>query len=275
VGVIHRVPFRKRQLGRTLRELRMRAGLTQDQVARSMRCSDSTISRFENGEPPGYHPLRSLLDEYRVTGDRWDAVVAMWERATAKGWWHAFGLDDQGYVSMEDEASLVREYQLGFIPGLLQTEAYARGLFSASGTPRSRRWIDKQVAVRMRRQDRLLSEPPLELHAIIDESVFQHEVDATIMRHQVRRILDRAELPNVSVRTLPRSAGPHDGLYGTFTVLGFPDKEDPDLAYIEHAFGSVHIENDSKVHAAKMRFDHLWSRADDSLDLLREVAARL
>ena len=109
MGVIHRVPFRKRQLGRTLRELRMRAGLTQDQVARAMRCSDSTISRFENGEPPGYHPLRSLLDEYRVTGDRWDAAVAMWERATAKGWWHAFDLDDHGYVSMEDEASLVRE----------------------------------------------------------------------------------------------------------------------------------------------------------------------
>jgi transcriptional regulator with XRE-family HTH domain len=274
VGVIHRVPFRQRQLGRTLRELRERTGLTQDQVARAMRCSDSTISRFENGEPPGYHPLRSLLDEYRVTGDQWDAVVAIWERATAKGWWHAFGLDDQGYVSMEDEASLVREYQLGVIPGLLQTEAYARALFSASNEPRSRRRTENDIAVRMRRQDRLMSEPPLELHAIIDESVLHTDIDPATMRHQLRRILDRAELPNVSVRVLRRSAGLHDGRLGSFIVLGFPDRDDPDLAYVEHAFGSVHIEKESQVHAAKVRFDHLWSRADDSLDVLHRVAAK-
>lgn len=275
MGTIHRVPFRKRQLGRTLRQLRMRAGLSQEQVGRAMRCSDSTISRFENGEPPGYHPLRSLLDEYRVSGDQWDTVVAMWERATAKGWWQAFGLDDQGYVSMEDEASLVREYQLGVIPGLLQTEAYARALFAGSNGPRSRQRTENDIAVRMRRQDRLVSEPPLELHAIIDESVFHAKIDPAIMRHQLRRILDRAELPNVCVRVLRRSAGLHDGLHGPFIVLGFPDREDPDLAYVEHAFGSVHIEKESRVHAAKVRFDHLWPRADDSLELLHEVAATL
>src|SRR5919198_6276914 len=141
-----RPTFRAWQLARALRRLREQNKIGQHAAAQALRCSDSTISRIETAEQlPPYLTLRALLDLYGVTVDQWQPYIDLWERAKEKGWWHAYGLDDQGYVSMEADAVRVREFQLGYVPGLLQTEAYARAALAASPIRRSRTWLDNQV----------------------------------------------------------------------------------------------------------------------------------
>jgi len=110
----------------------------------------------------------------------------------------------------------------------------------------------------MRRQHRLTDEQPLRLDAMIQEDVLRRPIgDPPLHRAQLQRIIERASLPNVTVRVMPESVGHHDGLLGTFTVLSFPDKEDKDIAYIEHALGAQHIEDPDLVRTATLRLDYL------------------
>lgn len=122
------------------------------------------------------HGVLSMLDLYDGA-ERWDELIELTRQCRQKGWWRAYGLDDQGYVPLKAEASTVREVTLTYIPGLLQIEHYARELFRASDPRRSAETLDRIVAVRKVRQRRLTSnEDPLELTAIIDESVLHRQV---------------------------------------------------------------------------------------------------
>ncbi|WP_254897047.1 helix-turn-helix transcriptional regulator [Amycolatopsis sp. Hca4] len=114
--------YRRRQLGRTLRKLREAAGLSQEDAGRPLRFSTSKMSRIEQGYIPGYNDFLALLDRYGIIASDYDEYVRMFDYAKEKGWWHAFGLSDRGFVSVEAEASQIRTYQLGFVPGLMQTE---------------------------------------------------------------------------------------------------------------------------------------------------------
>lgn len=257
MGKKARVPFRRKQLGRALRRMREEIGMTQEEAGAKLVFSAPKICRIESGQLPGYHEFRAMLDVYGLPVNEWQSYVDRYWQAKADGWWRAYGLSDQGYVSMEDEARSVREFQPGFVPGLLQTEPYARAIFASSGMPRSKKWMENDIAVRMRRQERITADPPLRLGAIIDESVLRQRVAPDIMRDQIATIAERAQLETISVQILLRDIEPHDGQYGHFIVLDFPDAEDEDLAYVEHAFGSVHIEDADEVRAAKLRFDQL------------------
>lgn len=251
--------------------------MTQHEAATRLEFSLSKVSRIESGQRPGLHEFRAMLDIYGLPSGDWEPYLDEYRRAKENGWWRAYGLSDQGYVSMEDEASRVREFQNGFIPGLLQTEAYAEAIFAASGMLRSRHTIENQIAVRMRRQDRLTTQPALRLDTIIDETVLRQRVPPQVMRAQLALIVERSNLPNVRVRVLPRDIEPHDGQYGAFILLDFPEPADPEIAYVEHAFGSVHIEEAEDVRAARLRFDQLAERAlgeTDSLRLLDRLASR-
>jgi transcriptional regulator with XRE-family HTH domain len=275
-----RPTFRAWQLARALRRLREQRGIGQHAAALALRCSDSTISRIETAEQlPPYLTLRALLDLYGVTVDQWQPYIDLWERAKEKGWWHAYGLDDRGYVSMEADAVRVREFQLGYVPGLLQTEAYARAALAASPIRRSRTWLDNQVTVRLRRQERLTAEEePLELHVIVDETALREPTDDPRLVHdQLQNVVQRAALPNVTVQVV-RRGGLHPGLIGSFIVLAFPGNEMPEIGYVEHMAGSLHLEEDADVRACNLAFDRLRSSAlspDDSLALLERMADEL
>jgi transcriptional regulator with XRE-family HTH domain len=267
-------------LGRQLQKLREQAGLTQRESAKRLRYSDSKISRVEAGQLPDYHAMCAMLDLYGLTFDQWDAYKDMWEIAAEPGWWAMYKLVDQGYVSMEHEATLVREYQSSLLPGLLQTEAYTRAVFDKSIMPRSRKTIDNQVKVRTRRQERLTGkENPLMYKAIIQEGVLcRPEGSTAVHRAQLRRIAELAALPNVTVLVLQEVYGVHDGLLGGLTVLSFPDKEDDDVVYLEHALGANHTDNAAEVATGKLRLDHLARLALDpaqSIEFVERVAAEL
>lgn len=263
--------FRQRKLGEALRVLRERAGLTQQEAAARLRYDHRKLSRIEKGQRPEYHGLRAMLDEYGLLVSEWEPYLDMYERAVEKGWWHPYGLEDHGYISLEHDACMVRDFQLVHVPGLLQTEAYVRAAFAGARVQRSKQWVDNQVLVRMRRQERLVAENPLRLHVVIAESAFS-QAD----RAQLRQIVERGRLGAVEVQVLLTSAGFHDGYSGPFTLLDFPDKRDSRVLYVEHATGSIHIEDPEKVKASKLVFTHLSKRAltpDESATWIEGLAA--
>jgi transcriptional regulator with XRE-family HTH domain len=272
----NRAPLKRRRLGRRLWRLRMQSGLTQEEVGREMHYSDSKISRFESGQLPDYHALTAMLDLYGLTVSQWQPIIAEWKLAKEPGWWAVYKLDDVGYVSMEDEAIEVRESQPSYIPGLLQTEAYARATFAISSTLHSKQWIDKQIEVRLRRQERLAGDDPLVYEAIIQESALcRHNIEPAIHRAQLLRIVEQANRPNVTVRVIPERVGAHDGLVSALILLRFPDSEDLDVAYTEHALGANHTDDPVQVAAARLRLNHLARLALDPADSIMYYIPRL
>ncbi|GAA3460458.1 hypothetical protein GCM10018963_24710 [Saccharothrix longispora] len=144
--------------------------------------------------------------------------------------------------------------------------------FARARVQRSRRWVENQIEVRMLRRQRLLSEEdPLVFHAIMTESALAHASSA-----QLALIREQAGRDNVTVQLLPWSAGPNDGQMGPFTVLDFPVKMDRSVLYVEHAAGSLHLEDQSKVKVAKLTFTHLSKLAlspAESADRIERLAA--
>jgi transcriptional regulator with XRE-family HTH domain len=271
---------RRRQLARTLRELRMRAGMTIEVAAPLLDFSPAKLSRIENAQQGvDVHVVRTMMDIFGVGGEQWGKLLELTREASVKGWWRAYGLDDQGYVPLEAEASAVRDYTVGHVPGLLQTVDYARALFESSLQRQAPATLDRDLAVRMIRQERLTSSAhPLELQAVIEESVLHRPVGGlTVMRTQLARLVEATALETVTLQVLPTGAGAHPGVDGAFTVLSFDGLGEPDIGYVEHPMGSVHIEKAEHVARARLVFDHLRSAAlspAESVALIERVAAQ-
>ncbi|MEV1117442.1 helix-turn-helix transcriptional regulator [Actinosynnema sp. NPDC049800] len=262
---------RMRRLGEVLRELRQRAGLSQQEAADRLNYDHRKISRIEKGQRPDYHGMRAMLDTYGVPFSQWEPYMEMYARALEKGWWTKYDLDDQGYISLEHDASKVSDFQVTYVPGLLQTSDYVRAVLAGARVQRSKRWIANQIEVRLLRQERLLAEEPLQLHAIMLESAL-----AQASRAQLTHLEERRRLANVTVQVLPHRAGFNEGQYGAFTVLDFPMKADRSVLYVEHAAGSLHVEDPSKVKVARLTFTHLSKLAlspEESADWLGRLAA--
>lgn len=222
LGVIHvveRPNFRRRLLARTLQRLREQAGLTQEEAGAKLRFSVKKMSRLELGQVPGHHEFLAMLDLYGVIVSDYEEYVRMRDRAVEQGWWHAYGLDDRGFVSVEAEASMVRVYQLGYVPGLFQTEVYMRDAFTSARQPLEGRQLENEVAVRLRRQRRLTEEPLLTLHAVVAETALRRPAcDAD----QLAQVMERATLSNVTIQLIPTNVGIHDGFNGNCSVVSFP-----------------------------------------------------
>ena len=280
VGVGDNGTLPRRQLGRRLRELREEAGLTLDEAAPRLDWSISKLNRIETGrQGVDVHGVRSMLDLYDVGGDRWTEIVDLTRQARQKGWWRAYGIRDQGYLGLETDAAVVHEYQLAYVPGLLQTEDYMRALFQSSRRCPTKAEIDRDVQVRLLRQRRLTEQTGLELVAVVDESALHRPIGGVeVMKAQLRHMVARAALPSVCLQVLPASLGVHSGLNGSFIVLGFTDPDEPEVAYIEHTAGALHLEKEAQVRACRLVFDRLRSEAlslEDSATLIERLAAEL
>ncbi|MFJ8966617.1 helix-turn-helix domain-containing protein [Lentzea sp. NPDC102401] len=263
--------FRQVRLGEALKRLRERAGLSQREAAYRLRYNYQKLSRIENGQLPEYHGMRAMLDLYGVLVSEEAPYIDMWERASERGWWHPYGLDDQGYISLEHDAIRVCAFQLGYIPGLLQTESYMRAVFLGWQTQHSRKWIENQIAIRTRRQERLVGTGSLEYHAVIVEAAFRHAD-----RSQLLHINEMARLPNVKVQALLDTAGLHDGQNGSFTLLDFAYPGEMSVLYVEHPAGATHVEDVERVKASKLVFKHLSKLAltpDESVEWIGRLAA--
>ncbi len=200
--------------------------------------------------------------------------------AKGKGWWRAYGVEDRGYIDLETDACSVRELSLVHVPGLLQTEEYARAVIDSGRQPLPRKTFENFVQVRLIRQQRITDKDgPLELMAVVDEAALWRPIgSAEVMRAQLKHLTKVAQLDTVSLRVLPTRKGAHAGMDGAFTILGFAHPDDRDVLFIAHPAGSVHIDKEGEVREATLIFEHLLAEAlpaQASLELVEQVAREL
>lgn len=269
--------------------LRKDSGLTQEQVAGGLEWSPSKLIRVEGGRSSITKvDLDALLTAYGVTSEsRREQLQSLNRGSRERAWWDGYRDDVSptylNYVGLEAGAAFVRQFQLGFIPGLLQTEEYARAVTVVGSVAPDK--IDPVVGLRLRRQSELArrSAPPRQ-YFVIDEGVIRRHVgiknDRTIMPNQLRSIAEKAERDElVTVRVIPFGTGAHPGLFGPFTLLEF-DGGLPDVLYLDAGRGAFTMMsgNDPQVAAYADDFENLLEDAlpaDKSIEFIRGVAEEM
>lgn len=275
---------RRKRLGIELRRLRERAGMTCEQVGQRLDCSGTRISRLETGRI-GARPgdVRELLDIYGVSGADADALVQLAREARRKGWWHTYNRVlppwFEPYLGIESEAVRLRDFQPLVIPGLLQTEEYARAVLLAAPGAGDSEDLERQVSLRMERQAVLSGANPPDLWVVLSEAVLRVRVGGPgVHRGQLRRLIDAAERSNVTLQVLPFTTAAHVQPISPFTILEFADAADPVVVYLEHLTGSLLLESTDEVRRYTVVFDHLRAESlgtGQSIDLLARLTAEL
>lgn len=273
--------LRRRQLGMELRRLREAAGVTIDQVAARLECSASKISRIETGQT-GASPrdVRDIVALYRVSDNEAETLLRIAREARQKGWWQLYGAVLTGaYVGLEAAADAIRTYEALVVPGLLQTEDYARAMIRAGRPDIDADEAEKRVRVRMNRQSLLSQSDPLDLWVVLDEAVLHRPVGGrTVMRQQLERLIKTAELSNVTLQVLPFAAGAHAGMDGTFTILLYRDAAGQNLVFASNAAGGLFLEKDDELSRYAFIFDHLRAsalRPDESIAMIAGLAKEM
>jgi transcriptional regulator with XRE-family HTH domain len=273
---------RLRRLAAELRTLRASAGLTRDEVVERTGINVATLYRIEHAKVrPQTRTLRTLLDLYGADQENQAELVALLRDARQRGWLHAYQSDlpEQytTYIGFEGEARSVWNYESLFIPGLLQTEDYARAVIGA-GLPGARpEDIEPRVEVRMQRQDVLRNDSPLELWAIVDEAALRRQAGGpAVMQAQLRHLLDAVKLPNITLQVIPFSVGAHAGMPGSFVFMQFAEATIPYVIYLDSMAGDLFLEAEADVRRYRLAFEHLRAVAvspDASRALVAALAA--
>ncbi len=270
--------IRRRVLARQLKLLREQSGLTLEQAAPKLDFSVSKLSRIENAQVViDVHWVRSMLDVYDVGGARWNELLDLAREAQQPGWWKAYGLGNNSYIAFETEARRVQVFQTTYVPGQMQTAAYARALMLAVPVRRTEEQLDNEVDARVYRQQRLISsENPLEVVAVVDESALRRPIGGPdVLRRQLQHMAELSELPTVTLRVLPTSVGAHAALASGFSILNFGNLGEPEMVYVEHTVGALTLDKKGEVARAKLAFERVLSDALDpaeSLALIRRLA---
>jgi transcriptional regulator with XRE-family HTH domain len=262
-----------------LRALRTEAGLTVEQVAESLLCSPSKVSRLETGHRgASARDIRDLSDLYQVDPAQREHLAELARESKVQAWWQPYGLPYETYVGLETEALCISDFESGVFPGLLQTPDYTR-VIHESGMPKlSSDVIEQRIEVRLVRQAALTREEPAppKLDAIIDEAVLHRPVGGPeVMRAQIDRVIAACELPNVTVRVLPFAAGAHPALDSTFILLEFEEPV-PGVVYVEGLVGHLLLERAVDVQRYRQVFERLRTTSLDeqkSLDLMSSMRA--
>ncbi|MEV7908656.1 Scr1 family TA system antitoxin-like transcriptional regulator [Streptomyces anulatus] len=231
------------------------------------------VSRIETGRVSVHHgDVSDLLDHYSVTEDALrQELITLARESRQKGWWHRHrdtlktGFDS--YIGLEVDAAVIRTYEAQVIPGLLQTEAYAQAVIEATATKSSTARVREKVSVRLARQQPLTRDNPIRLHAVLDEAALVREVgDTKTMNDQLAFLLQRNELPNITIQVLPFRRGAHPAMDGPFIVLEFPDSADPALVYIEQAVSGLVLEDVEELDRYTQMFNDLTVQALSAQD---------
>jgi transcriptional regulator with XRE-family HTH domain len=272
---------RRMLVGAQLRRLRTQAGLTREQAAEAIRASAWKIHRLENGQV-GFKE-RDIIDLLRLYGvtdpDDIISFVTLARESNLPGWWQDYGdrLPQwfRAFVDLESVATLIRAYEGQFVPGLLQTEDYMRAVIAGALLHQSAEEVEQRVQLRLARQT-LLSRPDApRLWVVVDEAVLRRPVGGPkVMRAQLERLLEATKLPNVILQVLPFEAGAHPAAVGSFTILRFPDRELPDVVYLEHLTSALYLNQHDDVEQYLHVMDSISVRAA-SPDTTAEILSRI
>jgi uncharacterized protein DUF5753/helix-turn-helix protein len=268
-------------LGAHLRRLREAQGVSREDAGWEIRSSESKISRMELGRV-GFkeRDVADLLTLYGVDDvEERDRLLALARQANSPGWWHRYGdvLPSwfQSYLGLEASAALIRTYEVQFVPGLLQTEGYARAVVRLGHDRARPEEIDRRVALRLQRQAILDRPAPAQLWAVVDEAVLRRPIGGTeVMRAQLEALLEATSRPTVRLQVVPFHAGGHSAAGGAFTILRFPDQELPDVVYIEQLTSAIYLDKRDDVEHYMAAMERLCVEADppaSTADTLRRL----
>ncbi|MEV0484851.1 helix-turn-helix transcriptional regulator [Streptomyces sp. NPDC050508] len=256
---------RRRRLSIELKKLREKSALTCAQVGQALDWSGSKVNRMETGsgrvQPSD---IDALCRFYDTTDELREFLKSLAREAKTRGWWqvHGAGVPEwfNIYIGLEQDASTFRQYQCELIPGLMQTEAYI-GELHRTGAHMSVEDIDRAVQVRMERQAMLTRPDAPDAWFVVNEGALRNVIgDRALMREQLERAMESAELPSVTLQILPFDSGTYPAT-GTFTMLGFPAPEDADLVYRDGITDAVYLEGEHHVREYTRAFDGLRAAA--------------
>ncbi|MGW0435581.1 helix-turn-helix domain-containing protein [Micromonospora sp. NPDC003197] len=271
----------RRHIGRLFAALRQETGHTQEWAADKLDRSVITIQRIEAGSQCVRFrdfEVHAMCDLYQASPEDREALLGL-TRETHNGknksWWldytetalpNWFGL----YVSLEDSARTIRQYEPELIPGLLQTRAYAEEITSAPPGFIASEEAERRVTVRMARQALLTNPRPPHLSVILNEAVLCRQVGGPkVMAEQLRHLLELSRSLGVAIRVLPFAAGAHGGMASAFTILDFPyalrssEPLEPPVVYVDSLTGALYLNKPSEVYAYELAWDHLGNGALD------------
>ncbi|WP_197522941.1 helix-turn-helix domain-containing protein [Actinokineospora pegani] len=259
-------------LGSQLRRLRERAEISRVDAGYHIRGSESKISRMELGRV-GFkeRDIVDLLTLYDVVDPtEREQFLDLVRRASEPGWWHRYSdlmpAWFQDFVGLEEAAARIQTFELQFVPGLLQTEDYARAVVSQGRPDLADAEAERRVALRMSRQKVLHSLTAPKLWAVVDESVLHRPIGGPgVLGAQIDHLLEMTRLPNVTLQVVPFALSGY-AAEGSFSILRFTEAELPDLVYIEHLVGAVYLDRRDEVER--------YSRAVDRLTVDAETPSR-
>jgi uncharacterized protein DUF5753/helix-turn-helix protein len=271
-------------LGAQLRRLRETAGVSRDDAGYHIRASGSKISRLELGRVSfKERDVSDLLDLYHVAGEQKDQLVQLTREANATPWWQKYRevVPDwfQVYVGLEEAATLIRVYEVQFVPGLLQTEEYARAVVMQGSPGLSPDEVDNRVNVRLGRQRLFAKENAPRLWAIVDEAALRRPMGGRdVLAGQIKRLMEAVSEPNITLQVMPFKYGGHGAEGGAFTIMRFPEADLPDMVYMEYLTGAHYIDkpDEVEVYAAVMeRLSVAGTSPEKTRDILADILKEL
>ncbi|TQN28433.1 helix-turn-helix protein [Haloactinospora alba] len=273
---------RRRRLARVLRGLRASAGLTLDSAAKQAAIPRATLGKLETGDLKRIRlaDLDSLAQLYEVDNQRRLGMHQLAKDAIEQGWWSKYKdvFGAEALPDFEAEASFIRTYEAQVIPGLLQTPAYTRAVFTGTNAFAEEE-VKRHVDARMERQRILTHAYPPEYAAIIDEAALRRPAGGIqAMQEQLHHLTDVARHPHITLHVLPFSAGMHAANLGGFMIMDFPEPADPAIGYAETPSSILFVETEEEIR----RHDAMWREAlnasltvAQSIDFINEVATSL
>ncbi|MEP6696239.1 MAG: helix-turn-helix transcriptional regulator [Pseudonocardiales bacterium] len=269
-------------LGSQLRQLRELKGISREDAGYTIRASESKISRMELGRV-GFkeRDVADLLILYGVTRpEEREALLTLVEEANAPGWWHRYNDILPGwftsYVGLEAAAALIRSYEVQFVPGLLQTEEYARAVMAVGVERLSHEEINQRIKLRRTRQHILTKQHPVRFWGVIDEAALRRPIGGRdVMRAQFEHLITLTKAPNVTLQIIPFGAGGHAASAGAFSLLRFPDPHMPDVVYTEQVTSALYLDKRDDVDRYLQVMERLCMEADPPASTVDSLTAIL
>lgn len=270
---------RRKWIGAQLRDMRNARKLDAKDVAAEMDCSEAKITRMETAQSPLYaRDVRDLLELYKAPQPQRDEIMGLLKDSDKADWFDQYeGALPKKYkalVEYESQAKRQQEYGISVLPGLCQTESYAREIIRKSLLGATREDIEVRVEVRMKRQAILTrSKDPIRLRAVIDQAALLREVGGpAVMQQQLKHLRELCDLPNVTLQVHPFSAGASPCPSGQFMLLEFPPGAGmTEICYLENGAGDIYLERPAQVDRYRVMFDELCADAlstDESKQLI-------
>jgi transcriptional regulator with XRE-family HTH domain len=259
--------IRLRRLAAELRHLRAEANLTREEVEEQTNINQATLYRLETARVrPQVRTMTTLLDLYGVEQENRDQLLTLLREAGQRGWlqpYHSELPEMYGtFISFEAEAKQVMNYESLFVPGLLQTEDYARAVIRGVLPTATKDEAEMRVRARIDRQELLTREEPLKLWAIMDEAALRRVVGGRrVMKEQMRQLIEASEQPNITLQVIRFDDGAHPGMPGSFIVLRFDGPHSPDVVYIDSMAGDLFLEDEADVGRYSLVCEHLRAAA--------------